>query len=364
MTRSSPTKLQRWLDLIAYLVGRRIPVPVEELMERIPGYAEKWKTEQEKARATARRTFERDKEELREAGIPIRTVRYSVHYGREEIEGYRIDRRDVYLPYLRLVAKPGKAGAAEYGGPARVAEVEIAQGHLELSIEAAKRAASLPAFPLEREARSALRKLTFDLAEPPPDDASPRLFVESGDAGALRDRLRLLSDALLLRKRVRFRYHGLYRGVTTDRDVAPYGLLFQQGQWYIVGHDSLRDDLRVFRVGRMDDVERNTRLPNTPDYAVPADFRLSDHVGKRPWELGEAGDDTLQARVLFRFPLGIWAERNGYGSLVEQRDDGSAVRAFVVRQVDPFVRWVLACDSEAEIMEPEELRQALRAVAS
>ncbi|MGH7506468.1 MAG: WYL domain-containing protein, partial [Longimicrobiales bacterium] len=74
--------------------------------------------------------------------------------------------------------------------------------------------------------------------------------------------------------------------------------------------------------------------------------------------------DTLQARVLFRFPLAIWAERNAYGSLAEQRDDGSAVRAFVVRQVDPFVRWVLACDGEAEIVAPEALRQALRAMAS
>jgi predicted DNA-binding transcriptional regulator YafY len=59
------TKLQRWLDLIAYLVGRRMPVVVEELMERVPAYAEKWRTDDPKKMATARRTFERDKDELR-----------------------------------------------------------------------------------------------------------------------------------------------------------------------------------------------------------------------------------------------------------------------------------------------------------
>ena len=38
------TKLQRWLDLVAYLLGRRLPEPFEELMEKVPGYAERWRT--------------------------------------------------------------------------------------------------------------------------------------------------------------------------------------------------------------------------------------------------------------------------------------------------------------------------------
>ena len=33
------TKTQRWLDLLAYLVGRRLPVAVDELMERGGRYA-------------------------------------------------------------------------------------------------------------------------------------------------------------------------------------------------------------------------------------------------------------------------------------------------------------------------------------
>ncbi|MGH7462364.1 MAG: hypothetical protein ACREMA_15235, partial [Longimicrobiales bacterium] len=98
-----PTKLQRHLDLIAYLVGRRLPITVEELMEKIPAYAGKWNAGDETSRATARRTFERDKDELRRAGIPIRTVPFTLSYGLEEREGYAIDKRDFYLPYLNLV---------------------------------------------------------------------------------------------------------------------------------------------------------------------------------------------------------------------------------------------------------------------
>jgi proteasome accessory factor B len=363
---TKPTKLQRWLDLIAYLVGRRLPVPVDELMEKIPAYAAKWNAGDDRSRETARRTFERDKEELRAAGIPIRTVRYSTSFGHDEVDGYRIDRRDFYLPYVKLIEKSAGGGraAASYADRARVADFEVGSDEHRRAIGAARLAAGLPSFPLVREAQSAFRKLTFDLEDAPSGDDVPVLFVEGGDVAGLRARLATLSDALIQRKRVTFRYHGIYRGETTERDVAPYGLLFHGGHWYLVAHDAARDDVRVFRVGRMDDVARNTRLPATPDYAIPADFRLADYVGRRAWELGSDDDAVIAARVRFAFPLSLWADRNGYGTLVESHADGSSVRRFDVRQVDPFLRWVLGCAGDASILEPDELADALRMMAT
>lgn len=81
-TTSSPTKLQRWLDLIAYLVARRLLVAGDELLSQIPAYAAGWESADPRAQESARRKFERDKDELRAQGIPIRTVRYStwVHH--------------------------------------------------------------------------------------------------------------------------------------------------------------------------------------------------------------------------------------------------------------------------------------------
>jgi hypothetical protein len=113
----------------------------------------------------------------------------------------------------------------------------------------------------------------------------------------------------------------------------------------------------------MDDVARNTRVPATPDYTIPADFRLADWVGRRAWELGGDDDAAIDARVRFAFPLSVWAERNGYGTLVESYGDGAAERRFDVRQVDPFLRWVLGCAGEATIVAPAELADALRTLA-
>ena len=359
-----PTKLQRWLDLIAYLVAHHFPVTVDELMEHVPAYAEKWRTGDPKDLAAVRRTFERDKDELRRFGIPIQTVSYTINYGHERQEGYRIAKQDFYLPYLRLLAsEQDEANATAYGGVGARGEVEIAEDDAQAALEALRRIAELPSFPFVKEARSAFRKLAFDL-DPESFPSAPVLYVERPGAAALAARVRLLSDALLARKRVRFRYRGIYRGEVTERDVAPYGLLFQQGHWYLIGHDATRDAVRVFRIGRMaDDVAVNTKRPNSPDYEVPDDFRLDDYARREAWELGGDDEPPLRALVRFRFPASLLADRNGYGTLVESHADGSAVRAFEVAQVGPFLRWLLSQEGEAEVLEPTELAAELRRMA-
>ena len=359
---SQPTKLQRHLDLIAYLVGRRLPVSVEELMERIPSYAEKWVDGDETARKSMRRAFERDKDDLRKAGIPLKTVKYSIEDA-EDTEGYVIERRDFYLPYLKLISS-GKPPAKTYSEPARVAEVQINEDEAPLALEALRRVIGVPGFPLQREARSAFRKLAFDLDPLAFGKESPVMVMDVAGTGELAANLKILSDALLAKKVVTFHYRGMYRGEDTDRRVHAYGLLYQSGHWYLVAHDVNRNDMRVFRVARMSDVSANTKSPNTPDYTIPHDFHLDDYVGRQAWELGDKDEAPIAATVRFRFPLSLWAARNGYGELVEKHEDGSETRSFVVHQLTPFARWVLSLQADAEIIEPEELRSEVKQLAA
>jgi hypothetical protein len=113
----------------------------------------------------------------------------------------------------------------------------------------------------------------------------------------------------------------------------------------------------------MDDVVANSRAPNTPDYTIPDDFRLDAYVGRQAWELGEGDTPPVMARVLFNFPLSLWAQRNQHGALETQRTDGGSVRRFDVHQVEPFLRWILSLEGEAQLLEPEELTFALRRMA-
>jgi proteasome accessory factor B len=359
---TNPTKLQRWLDIIAYLVGRRLPVSADELFRNVPAYAGRWSSDDRTEQESARRMFERDKDELRKLGIPIRTVPYSVADHPDRLEGYIIERRDFYLPYLKLVQEV--SGRHRHSDPLRHDEIEVSRDDAPLALEALRRVADVPGFPLRSEARSAFRKLAFDI-DPVTHagSAGAVMFADSAAAGALRHTLRLLSDSLIARKRVRFAYDGIYRGEQTQRDVAGYGLMFQHGQWYLIGHDALRNDVRVFRVGRMSNVLANAASPNTHDYDIPSDFRLDAYAGREPWELGDRDEEPVIARVRFSFPLSLWADRNGYGELERRSTDGAQTRVFTVRQVNPFVRWLLGLEGEAEVLEPASLRAELQRMA-
>jgi proteasome accessory factor B len=345
------SKTQRWLDLIAYLLGRRLPVAVEDIMEAVPSYAAATASGDATAVASARRMFERDKDELREMGIPLKTTEYSVD-GLEQ-SGYSLPRVDFYLPYLKLLEEGRGSRATELP-----TEVPLTPDEARLAFDAVQRVADLPAFSYAAEARSAFRKLAFDLKKENLSRSNV-LWVDPPGTAELLERLKVVSDALLAKKRVRFTYRGIHRGEATARDVAGYGLFFHR-DWYLVGHDAMRDALRVFRVARMDDLEPNSSASKQPDYRVPADFRLDAYLQRDAWELGEGEEQPLEAEVLFHFPASILAERNGSGELVEEHPDGSSVRRFEVQQIDPFLRWVMTQAGEAEITGPPELRGAMR----
>lgn len=358
----SISKTQRWLDLVAFLVARRFPVPVEQIMEGVPAYAEQWVEGGTTDRDSARRKFERDKDELRALGIPLETVRYSINYGAELTDGYRLASRDFYLPYVRLLAE---AGDEEEAPPARspaATAFEVPEGELLDAVRALREVASVPGSPLAREAAGALRKLTFDL-EPGRMGDGAVVVAPAPGATEVRERLRLLSDALLRRKLVRFTYYAIGRDERSSREAAPYGLLYQHSRWYLVAHDRSRDDVRVFRVDRMEDVEANRKRANSTDYDIPDGFDLTTYGGRQPWELGDDREPTTEVRVRFAFPRSLWAERNGLGRLEREEDGGDAVRVFDVREEGPFVRWLLSLAGEAEPLEPPEVRDAYRAAA-
>lgn len=364
------TKLQRWLDLVAFLAGRRLPVTVAELREHVPAYALPADATP-KDKESARRKFERDKDELRAAGIPIETVEFTVNYGSEHLTGYRLARRDFHLPYLRIVREAaGAAGGAAPGEdragespPSSRATFELTREEAAAALGGLREIAALPAYPLAARARSAFRKLAFDL-EPDVAAASPVMFVQDKETARGAGVTAVLSGAVLARKRVEFRYRGMHRDTDAVRRVLPYGLLFQHGHWYLLGHDDDRDAVRMFRVGRISDARPNASAPGTPDFEVPADFRLADYGGRSAWELGEDDQGALTATVLFRFPRSLWAERNGHGTLVEEREDGAQLRDFEVHRRDPFLRWVLSLAGDARVTAPDELRDAWEALVA
>ncbi|HSK84400.1 MAG TPA: WYL domain-containing protein [Rubrobacter sp.] len=64
-------------------------------------------------------------------------------------------------------------------------------------------------------------------------------------------RVATLESAVSRRKRVRFDYYSISRDETSTREVEPYTLSLLDGSWYLTGWDVGREDLRQFRLSRI-----------------------------------------------------------------------------------------------------------------
>ncbi len=284
-------KLERLLNLTAALLHAEIPLTAEELRDRVGGYPD--------TKATFRRAFERDKDDLRSMGMPLRVE--PVPGVDPPVDGYRLDRDEYAGTELALEAD------------------ELAALHLATS----------------------LVQLDGD------DTALVKLGAGSGDAPAdsvgrvpFNDTLATMIGAAVDRNALSFTYNDV------ERIVEPWKLSFTRGHWYLSGFDRLREDQRLYRVDRIKD---GVSLSG-PAKAPVGD--VNEPIDLRGWELGDG--PVIKATILVDADQAAYA-RHMLGEVVD-RPDGSVTATLDVRNIDAFRSFVLSFLEHAEILEPAELR--------
>jgi proteasome accessory factor C len=171
-------------------------------------------------------------------------------------------------------------------------------------------------------------------------------------------RLGKLEGAISKQRTIKFLYYSISRNRQTERTVNPYGLLSDNGSWYVVGQDLDRKDIRTFRVSRIrGDIRFATRRER--DFRIPSDFDIDVYRGRPPWQIG---DVVGEARIELAGDTAWWVER-AYGS-AGQLEDGVFVTEYST--VSQLASWILRQDGRAIPLQPNELRrevaQALRDV--
>jgi proteasome accessory factor B len=298
----STQKLERLLNLTALLLDARLPLPAERIQEELD-YPEDL--------AAFRRAFERDKDELRAMGIPLRVE--TVPGRLPEVDGYRIPREEYAL------RDPGLTTA------------ELAALHLAAS---AVRVEGLPT-------TEGLLKLGGLVA-----DGSPDLGVHVAPLPADPNLARLFG-AVASRRPVALRYR------EQERTVDPYRLEFQRGRWYLTGYDHLRDEERNYRLER---IEGDVVLTDLPAFVPPSTTVPGRARGA--WELG--GEEPVTARVRIGGPQAQWAVQHvGPDHVIQADDDGTVVIELPVTNRSAFRSFVLSFLEHAEVLEPAELREDL-----
>jgi proteasome accessory factor B len=294
------SKLERLLKLLAVLLDTTIPLAAEDLRQRIGGYPD--------VDATFRRTFERDKDDLRSMGVTIRVA--PVPETEPPLDGYIVNTDD-------------------YAGQDPGLEPdELAALHLAAALVRADELGDDAFWKLGGSGPTNTKKT-------PPVSA----ISISAEAG-------LLHNAIAERRVVSFEYGGVQRALEPAR------MSFTRGQWYVSGHDRTRDAERVFRVDR---IEQGVEL------GEPAAYDRQPARGPevtRTWELGD--EDPVPAKVRIDAEVALWARVHLRPDEIESLDDGSVVVHASVTNTDAFRDWVLGFLDNAEVLEPPVLRDMIR----
>jgi predicted DNA-binding transcriptional regulator YafY len=342
------SKLQRHIDLLAALLGHRMPVTFKELAKDVPAYLEDGSVAAGNPSASLKRKFERDKDELLKLGVPIEAIG---EIGSDE-SAYRLRTKDFYLPYLDIVSARGVENATRVDryGYHSLETLAFEPDELEAIVEGARRVAQVGDAVLAEEARNALKKLAFDLPLGATDGPGDTVVVPLRRRADPRV-LATLGDALFNRKRVTFTYHTIGRDASAERAAEPYGLFFLSGHWYLAARDVEKGALRNFRVSRIEGLKVNDAKGHTPDYEIPVSFSLKQHAQSRQaWEIGDG--DSFDAVVEFSGETGAVVAAMALG----QPDNASAsLRRFRVRRADTFARWLFSFAGDATPVAPAAL---------
>lgn len=143
------------------------------------------------------------------------------------------------------------------------------------------------------------------------------------------------------------------------RVIHPYVVAFGEGSWYVVGHCTAEDGVRVFRLDRVlaGDVAEG-------GFTVPESFRADEYLqGGRVFH-AQPAQDVHEVRVRYAPTIARWIRERARWEpgRLEEAPDGSVVVRHEVTDPHWAVGHALMYGAEAEIVEPAEIRALVRDV--
>lgn len=293
--------VERVLNLLIYLLESPTPVTSNEVRNTVHGYADQ-------SDEAFHRMFERDKQVLRRIGVPLRL---------EALDPWEIDEGYTIDPDEYAIGDPGFT--KEERVALSVAARMVRLGGAEAGVDAIIKLGGL------EQGAAGIEPLAADLGE-----------------GA--DTLGELFGAIADRRAIEFTYRD------QSRAVDPYGIAHRRGHWYLVGKTA--DGERMYRVDRISKLRVGE---TTQAFTKPRNFDIKAAVDAQPWEAG--ADPVTVTTVRFDEDVAWWAAR----SLGVAEPHGELTTEVEVANRDAFIGWILSFGTSAEVLAPEDMREAVAA---
>lgn len=263
----------------------------------------------------SRRTINRDIEDLCKAGIPVRTIQ-GAGGGICIMDGYRMDRTILTSKDMQMIL----AGLR-----------------------------SLDSVSGSRYYSQLMEKLQTGSSEFVSGRDSMLIDLSSWYKGALAPKIEVIQDAIEKRHMLDFRYYA--PSGESIRTIEPYYLVFQWSNWYVWGWCVSRKDFRLFKLNRMDQVSASDKI------FVCREAPMPDLSNEKIFPGG------IRVKALFSSDV-KWRLVEEFGPhCFTETDDGRLLFSADYTDMENFVTWILTFGEKAEVLEPAEVRSAVRHIA-
>ena len=261
----------------------------------------------------SKRTINRDIEDLCKAGIPIRTAQ-GTGGGISIMDGYRMDRtiltsKDMQMILAGLRSLDSVSGSSYYS--------------------------------------QLMEKIQAGSSEFITGRDSILIDLSSWYRESLAPKIETIQDAIGDRRLIRFRYYA--PSGESERTVEPYYLVFRWSNWYLWGWCLKRKDFRLFKLNRMDKVHGTDKTFECRDATVPDLSNEKIFPGQ------------IKVKALFEQDQ-KWRLVEEFGpSCFSENDDGRLLFTADYTDMDNLISWIMTFGDKAEVIEPEEVREKVRA---
>lgn len=260
----------------------------------------------------SRRTINRDIEDLCKAGIPIMT-RQGINGGISIMENYKLD---------RTLFTHGEMQ-------------DILAGLRSLdSVNGTNRYGKL------------MEKLSVGSSDFMVGNQSVLIDLSSWYKDSLASKIELIRTAVDNCKELEFVYYSP-KGESV-RCIEPYYLIFRWTSWYVWGWCKKREDFRLFKLNRMDNLQISERK------FVKRQAPMPDLSNERIFPGGIKVKALFDSECKWRL-----VEEFGSGCFAEQADGKLLFRADYTDK-ENLVTWLLSFREKVELLEPEEIREELK----
>lgn len=263
----------------------------------------------------SRRTINRDIETLCRAGIPICTIQ-GAGGGIRIMDGYRMERtlltsKDMKMILAGLRSLDSVSGSGYYG--------------------------------------QLMEKLKTGSSDFISGSDSVLIDLSSWYRETLAPKISLIQEAAEERTAITFRYYA--PGGDSMRRIEPYYLIFKWSSWYVWGWCRKRADFRLFKLNRMEDLEK------TEEVFLPRSVPMPDLSNERIFPA------NIRVRVLFQ-PEMKWRLVEEFGPrCYREQEDGRLLFEMDYTDEDNLFSWLLTFGEKAEVLEPESIRARLLEMA-